>query len=67
MTQKVSLTLTDDLAQRLTILADIYNCDVIELMQELILDGTTVCEAAIEREACEQITFLATAEPAGRA
>lgn len=67
MPKRITLNLSDDLAQRLTILADTYDCDVIDLAKELIQDGVTVCEAAIEREACEQIRYLAQVDPLGRA
>lgn len=64
---KLTLRISDDLAQRLTILADAYDCDVTELALELVSDGVMVCEAAIEREACEQIRYLAQVDPAGTA
>lgn len=67
MPKRISLTISDDLAHRLSILADTYDCDVLDLAQELILDGVTVCEAAIEREACEQIHYLVHADPLGTA
>jgi predicted transcriptional regulator len=67
MSQKVSLTLTDDLAQRLSWLADHYDCEVLELINELIEDGAHICETAIHDEACEQIRYLAQTPAAGRA
>lgn len=67
MPKRITLNLSDDLAHRLSILADAYNIDVRELAQELIADGATICENAIEREACEQITYLTHVEPLGRA
>lgn len=67
MPRKLFLTLSDDLAHRLTILADTYDLDVTELAHELIQDGVTICENAIEQEACEQIHYLTHAEPLGRA
>lgn len=67
MPKRLTLSISDDLAQRLAILADTYNCDVTELAAELVQDGATICEAAIEREACERISYLANVEPLGRA
>lgn len=67
MPKRITLNLPDDLAQRLAILADAYNCDVRELALELVQDGTAVCENAIEREACEQIRYLANVQPLGTA
>jgi predicted transcriptional regulator len=67
MPKRITLNLPEELAHRLAILADTYDCDVTDLAQELIEDGATICEAAIEREACEQIRYLANAEPLGRA
>lgn len=64
---KLTIQISDDLAQRLAILADAYDCDVTELAYELVQDGVTVCENAIEREACEQIRYLAHVEPLGTA
>ena len=67
MPKRITLNLSDDLAHRLTILADAYNIDVRELALELVQDGVTICEAAIECEACEQIRYLTHVEPLGRA
>ena len=67
MPKRITLTLPDELAERLASLADAYDLDVRELAQELIKDGATICENAIEREACEQITYLTHVEPLGTA
>lgn len=67
MTQRITLTVSDELAKRLTWLADQYNCDVMELAHELIQDGASVCEDAINNEACEQIRMLVEMPAAGRA
>ena len=67
MPKRITLNLPDDLAQRLAILADAYNCDVRELALELVQDGATICEHAIEAEACEQMHYLASVHPLGRA
>lgn len=67
MPKRITLNLPDDLAHRLSILADAYNIDVRELAQELMADGATICENAIEREACEQIRYLVNVDPLGTA
>ena len=67
MPKRITLNLPDDIAQRLSILADTYDCDVIQLAHDLVEDGVTHCENAIEQEAHDQIHYLTHAEPLGRA
>jgi len=67
VTQRITLTISDDLAERLTWLADHYDCDVIELTHELLIDSIHFCQATIEAEACEQIRLLMEAPAIGRA
>lgn len=67
MTRRITLSLTDDEAIRLTALADVYNTGPIDLAGELLLQAIIFCESAIECEACEQIAWLANVEPEGRA
>lgn len=67
MPHKISITLPDELAERLTILADHYEAPVMDLILEIITSGAAVCEDAIHCEACQQIAWLAHVDPAGRA
>lgn len=67
MTRRITVTITEEQALRLTVLADAYNCGAIELARDLLLEAIRFCESAIECEACEQIAWLAQVEPEGRA
>lgn len=67
MLKRISLTISDELAERLNILADYYDLPVLDMIRELLTDGATVCETAIKCEACAQIAWLAQVEPDGRA
>jgi predicted transcriptional regulator len=64
---KITLTLSDKLAQRLSYLADYYDADIRDMLVEMLTDTASICEDAIACEACEQIAWLAQVEPAGRA
>lgn len=65
--RQIPIEISEDLALRLTWLANHYDCDILELITELIEDGAHICETAIHDEACEQIRYLAQTPPAGRA
>lgn len=67
MSQRLIVTITDELAQRITVLADLANVDAPAMAIQLLLAGAELAEDIADEDACEQIAWLAAVEPQGRA
>lgn len=67
MSKRIILTVSDELAERLSRIASHYDKDVRNFLIEMAEDQTLLLEEYHEREACEQISYLVNAEPLGRA
>jgi predicted DNA-binding protein len=67
VSRRIVLTITDELAERISRVASHYDRDAKTYIIEAIDDQTAMLEEYHHQEACEQIRYLVQVEPAGSA
>jgi hypothetical protein len=67
VSRRIVLTITDELAERISRVASYYDRDAKTFITELMDDQTAMLEECHHQEACEQIRYLVQVEPAGNA
>lgn len=67
MPKRITLTLPDELAERLARVADYYDKDVREFILGFMDEQTEALEKYHVELACQQIEWFANVEPQGRA
>lgn len=67
MSRRITLMVTDELAERIARVADYYDKDVRTFITEMVDDHTELLEEYHNDLACAQIRFLVDVEPAGSA
>ena len=67
MSRRITILVTDELAERIARVADYYDKDVRTFIIEMVDDHTELLEDYHNDLACAQIRYLVDADPAGSA